>query len=321
MIGTDLAQAAQLLNAGKIVAIPTETVYGLAANGLDPQAVARIFAAKNRPSFDPLILHLPNFEAAEQYCHGIPPLANRLAVQFSPGPLTFILRKRPLVPDLVTAGHNTVGIRIPQHPLTLALLQQLDFPLAAPSANPFGYISPTTAKHVQDQLGSSIDYILDGGACAVGLESTIIDLSGTTPKVLRLGGLSLEALEEAAGQALSVQTSSSNPKAPGMLIRHYAPRKLLLLQKNTTVPTGIKEKDVALLRFQTVHPDFPAAQQYVLSESGNFTEAAARLFSVLRQLDALKHHCILAEELPEQGLGRAINDRLRRAAAGSIHEA
>lgn len=319
-IGADLTQAAQLLRAGGLVAIPTETVYGLAANGLDAQAVAKIFAAKNRPSFDPLILHLPHFAAASQYCLDIPPLAEKLAAQFSPGPLTFILRKRPSVPDLVTAGHDTVGIRIPNHPLTLALLQQIDFPLAAPSANPFGYISPTTAAHVAQQLGAQIDYILDGGPCTVGLESTIIDLSGTQPKVLRLGGLSLEALEEAADQALSVQTSSSNPKAPGMLIRHYAPKKLLLLQQNIVIPEGMKENEVVLLRFSALHPDFPSSQQFILSEKADLTEAAARLFQLMRELDALPYGCILAEPLPEQGLGRAMNDRLRRAAAGSAPE-
>lgn len=315
-LGTDLAYAAAQLRVGKLVGIPTETVYGLAANALDPEAVASIFEAKNRPAFDPLIVHLADFEQAAAYCSHIPDLAYRLAATFCPGPITFILPKNHLIPDLVSAGHPTVGIRIPNHLLTLALLQQLDFPLAAPSANPFGYVSPTTAQHVADQLGDKIAYILDGGACEIGLESTIIDLSATAPKVLRLGGLALEQLEAAVGQKLALQTSSSNPKAPGMLMKHYAPNKRLrwahepASAKNEPLPDLAK---TAWLRFSEPLAHVPLKQQFVLSPSGDFKQAASRLFALLRELDQSAFDLILVEKAPEIGLGRAINDRLKRA--------
>lgn len=312
-IGTDLPFAAAQLRAGKLVGIPTETVYGLAANAFDAEAVASIFEAKNRPAFDPLIVHLADFEQAAAHCTAIPDLAYRLAATFCPGPITFILPKNHRIPDLVSAGHPTVGIRIPNHPLTLQLLQQLDFPLAAPSANPFGYVSPTTAQHVVDQLGDKIAYIIDGGPCEIGLESTIIDLSTAAPKVLRLGGLALEQLEAAVGQKLALQTSSSNPKAPGMLLKHYAPNKKLLwadaAPQNPTVPLD----KTAWLRFSEPLPHLPLAQQFVLSASGDFKQAASRLFAVLRELDKSAFDLILVEKAPETGLGRAINDRLKRA--------
>lgn len=315
-VGTDLGFAAEQLRAGRLVGIPTETVYGLAANALDPVAVASIFEAKNRPAFDPLIVHLADFGQAAAYCSALPELAFRLAEAFCPGPITFILPKNQRIPELVSAGQPTVGIRVPRHPLTLALLQQLDFPLAAPSANPFGYVSPTTAAHVAEQLGDKIAYIVDGGPCEIGLESTIIDLSGTQPKVLRLGGLSLEQLEQAVGQRLPLQTSSSNPKAPGMLLKHYAPNKRLRWadapgqQQNEPLPELSK---TAWLRFSEPLAHVPLQQQFVLSASGDFKEAANRLFALLRELDKTGFELILVEKAPEIGLGRAINDRLKRA--------
>jgi L-threonylcarbamoyladenylate synthase len=312
-IGTDLPFAASQLRAGKLVGIPTETVYGLAANALEAQAVASIFEAKNRPAFDPLIVHLANFEQAAAFCTAIPDLAYRLAATFCPGPITFILPKNHHIPDLVSAGQPTVGIRIPNHPLTLQLLQQLDFPLAAPSANPFGYVSPTTAQHVADQLGDKIAYILDGGPCEIGLESTIIDLSIAVPKVLRLGGLALEQLEAAVGQKLTLQTSSSNPKAPGMLLKHYAPnKKLIWADAAPQTPTVAMDK-TAWLRFSEPLAHVPLKQQLVLSPSGDFKQAASRLFALLRELDQSAYDLILVEKAPETGLGRAINDRLKRA--------
>ena len=314
--GTDLPYAAAQLRAGKLVGIPTETVYGLAANALDPVAVASIFEAKNRPAFDPLIVHLASFEQAQAYCQNIPDLAYQLAAAFCPGPITFILPKNHRIPDLVSSGQPTVGIRIPNHPLTLALLQQLDFPLAAPSANPFGYVSPTTAQHVADQLGDKIAYIVDGGACEIGLESTIIDLSVAEPKVLRLGGLALEQLEAAVGQKLALQTSSSNPKAPGMLLKHYAPNKRLRWAHEPVAATDVSLPDfskTAWLRFSEPLAHVPLKQQFVLSPSGDFKQAASRLFALLRELDQSAFDLILVEKAPETGLGRAINDRLKRA--------
>lgn len=308
--GTDEALAAQHLRSGKLVGIPTETVYGLAANALDPIAVARIFEAKNRPAFDPLIVHVANMAEAQKYCSHMPDLAFQLAEKFSPGPLTYILPKNQLIPDLVSSGHSTVGIRIPNHPLTQALLQQLDFPLAAPSANPFGYVSPTTAQHVLDQLGKAVAYVLDGGPCEVGLESTIIDLSGDQPRVLRLGGLSLEELEATLGQKLAVQTSSSNPKAPGMLVKHYAPN--VVLRWENDLPEQLPQ-NIGCLRFSAPHAAFTTGRQWVLSPNGSLAEAASRLFAVLREIDQAKPDLVLVERFPETGLGRAINDRLKRA--------
>ncbi len=308
--GTDVGLAAQHLRGGKLVGIPTETVYGLAANALDELAVARIFEAKKRPAFDPLIVHIDDFAEVEKYCDRVPDLAYRLAERFCPGPLTFILPKNHRIPDLVSSGHPTVGIRVPNHPLSLALLRQLHFPLAAPSANPFGYVSPTTAQHVTNQLGEAVAYVLDGGPCAVGLESTIIDLSSPTPKVLRLGGLSMEALETALGQKLEIQRSSSNPKAPGMLLKHYAPRVRMLWEADA--PALLPAK-TACLRFSSPHPKLPLAQQWILSAEGSLAQAASRLFAALRDMDAAALDLILVERFPEQGLGLAINDRLSRA--------
>ena len=228
-IGTDRQVAKEFLEAGNVVGIPTETVYGLAGNALNPDAVLTIFRVKNRPSFDPLIVHTDSLTKLDQFVTSIPEPARLLADAFWPGPLTLLLPKRALISDLVTAGLTTVAVRIPNHPLTLALLRSLDFPLAAPSANPFGYISPTTAQHVADQLGDQIPYILDGGPAGVGIESTIVGFNDNKATVFRLGGMGLDQIEQIIGP-ISVQThSTSNPKAPGMLISHYAPRKPLIL--------------------------------------------------------------------------------------------
>ncbi len=226
-IGTDVAAAKALLEAGNVVGIPTETVYGLAGNALDPDAVLTIFRVKNRPSFDPLIVHTDAISKLDHFVTHIPEPVRRLAEAFWPGPLTLLFPKRDLIPDLVTAGLPAVAIRIPRHPLTLSLLRSLDFPLAAPSANPFGYISPTTAQHVADQLGNQVPYILDGGSADIGLESTIIGVENNQLTVFRLGGMALEQIEAVAGPVAVRTHSTSNPAAPGMLSSHYAPRKPL----------------------------------------------------------------------------------------------
>ncbi|MEM6379325.1 MAG: L-threonylcarbamoyladenylate synthase, partial [Bacteroidota bacterium] len=218
MIGTDLTHATKLLREGQVVAIPTETVYGLAGNALDIKAISEIFHVKQRPSFDPLIIHIPDIANAEKWVKKIPDNLLTLAKQFMPGPLTILVERKAIIPDLVTAGSPFVALRVPAHPLTQALLKELDFPLAAPSANPFGYISPTQAVHVQKQLGEKIPYILDGGACPVGLESTIVGIEDGQITVFRKGGLALESIKEVVGDAIQIKPfSSSNPKAPGML--------------------------------------------------------------------------------------------------------
>ena len=230
-IGVDIEQAAAFLRLGKLVAIPTETVYGLAGNALDVKAVSSIFQTKNRPSFDPLILHVASLEQVSPFVSEFPEKLKRLAEAFWPGPLTVLLPRKASVPDLVTSGLDRVAVRVPNHPLTLALLAQLDFPLAAPSANPFGYISPTQAAHVAAQLGLQIPYILDGGACAVGLESTIVGMEGEQVVIYRLGGLELSEIESLVGQVTVQAPSTSTPSAPGQLASHYAPRKPIFLGK------------------------------------------------------------------------------------------
>ena len=314
IIGTDIQEAARLLRAGELVAIPTETVYGLAANAFSETAVLKIFEAKERPAFDPLIVHTHSVEQFSQIAVSIPDMAYRLAEAFMPGPLTLILPKAEQVPLLVTSGHDSVGIRIPNHPLTLQLLRELEFPLAAPSANPFGYVSPTTAQHVEQQLGNRIPYILDGGACSIGIESTIISLAGGQVQVLRLGGLALEEIEQVLGRPVDlVKTSSSNPQAPGMLISHYAPRKKVVLGVLPELIQAYAGQRVGVLSFRDTYAGLPLQHQVALSPAGQVREAAQRLFSALRYLDGQPVDLILAEFVPEEGLGRAVNDRLRRA--------
>ncbi|WP_207433965.1 L-threonylcarbamoyladenylate synthase [Sabulibacter ruber] len=313
-IGTDLQRAVTFLSQGDLVAIPTETVYGLAANAFEEEAVVKIFEAKNRPAFDPLIVHTHSVSEISNIAREVPEVAYKLAERFWPGPLTLILPKAEHIPLLVTSGHDSVGVRIPRHPLTLELLRQLPFPVAAPSANPFGYVSPTTAQHVQDQLGERIPYILDGGACEVGIESTILRIEGDEVEVLRLGGLALEELEEVVHISKArIKTSASNPAAPGMLSSHYSPRKKMLLG---SIPENLSKVDLArvgVISLQQSFPEVPREQQIQLSTSGDLSEAARNLFSALRTLDAQPIDLILAEPMPEHGLGLAINDRLQRA--------
>jgi L-threonylcarbamoyladenylate synthase len=304
--------AKKLLEQGDVIAIPTETVYGLAGNALNDEAVLKIFKVKNRPNFDPLIIHTNSVEKVKQNVSDFPPMAQQLADAFWPGPLTLLLPKIAQISDLVTSGLDRVGVRIPNHPLTLALLADLDFPLAAPSANPFGYISPTTAQHVATQLGGKIPYILDGGNCTIGIESTIIGFDEGQPVVYRLGGIAVEDIEKVIGKVVVRTHSTSNPKAPGMLKSHYSPRKPLSLK----VPLMLSENhNCGYLGFQTPHLQIATKNQRILSNTANYDEAAKNLFAYLRQLDELEIDNIYAELLPEEGLGRAINDRLRRAAA------
>lgn len=300
-----IAEAADLLRAGALVAVPTETVYGLAADARNDRAVAAIYAAKNRPAFNPLIVHLPDLAAVARLAV-LTPEAERLAAAFWPGPLTLVL---PLRPDaglspLVTAGLDTVAIRLPAHPVARALLTQAGIPVAAPSANPSGRVSPTRAEHVLAGLSGRIAAVLDGGPCAVGVESTIIALDGP-PALLRPGGVAVEAIEAALGAPLLMPGDPSTPKAPGQLASHYAPEARVRLNA-----TQAREGEV-LVGFG------PIAGHLTLSASGNLLEAAANLFHFLREADALAGPggAIAFAPVPETGLGRAINDRLRRAAA------
>ncbi len=313
ILGTDILQAKQLLEQGKLVAIPTETVYGLAANALNPDAVLSVFKAKDRPSFDPLIVHTDSIEKIERWVTRFPAALKTLATAVWPGPLTIVLPRNEWIPDIVTSGLETVGIRIPNHPLTLSLLQSLDFPLAAPSANPFGYISPTQAEHVNQQLGHLIPYILDGGSCQVGIESTIVAWENSRLHVLRLGGLSVEAIENLSHQKVTLNLNqSSNPQAPGMLKSHYAPRKPLYIGDIDQLLKQHAGKRIGVLNFQRVLSDIPI--QRTLSIPGDSYEASKNLFRFLRELDQSDAQVLITEFVPEFDLGRAINDRLFRAA-------
>lgn len=312
-IGKDIGKARQLLEQSELVSIPTETVYGLAGNALDVRAVTRIFKVKNRPAFDPMIVHTYNLEEVQSFIRNIPRQAYLLARSFWPGPLTLLLPKKQNIPDIVTAGLTHVAVRVPDHPLTLDLLQRLDFPVAAPSANPFGYISPTTAKHVNDQLGDKIPYILDGGPCRVGIESTIIGFEGDFPVIYRLGGTSREEIEKVLGKVKVQPQAGSDPKAPGMLKSHYAPRKEIIIGNLEKLAGKYDPEHTAILSFKTGFTE--RERQVILSEKGDLDEAAQNFFSALRYLDTIPGKTILAEYVPDKGLGKAINDRLRRAAA------
>ncbi len=313
-IDQDIHTAIDLLTKSELVGIPTETVYGLAGNAFDALAVAKIFEVKERPTFDPLIMHTSSFGRLSEFVMDIPEEAKRLSEHFWPGPLTMVFKKKNVIPDLVTSGLDTVAVRIPNHPLTLELLQNLDFPLAAPSANPFGYVSPTSALHVNEQLGGKIQYILDGGPCHVGIESTIISFEEEIT-VLRLGGCKIEEIEKIVGKVRVNLHSSSNPTAPGMLESHYSPLTPIKLGKIDEDILANPNKKIGILSYKEWFQGINSAHQFVLSEKGDLEEAATRLFTGLRHLDSLNLQLILSEFVPDEGLGRAINDRLRRAEA------
>jgi L-threonylcarbamoyladenylate synthase len=313
-IGVNIQLAIELLNSNKLVAIPTETVYGLAANAFNENAVLSIYKTKNRPQFNPLIIHSNSIERFEEWGLEIPNDVRLLANKFWPGPLTFIIPANKKVPDIVTAGTGAVAIRVPNHPLTLDLLSKLSFPLAAPSANPSGFISPTSALHVEKQLGDQIDYILDGGVCKVGVESTIISFLENEPKILRFGGLAIEEIEEVIGHQLLTNTTSKKIVAPGMLTKHYAPNHPLFLVDDVVKAIDCKNKDrVGVISFYNSVFNVPASNQFILSKSKDLNEAASNLFAAMRNIDELDIDEIYAEKFPNIGLGYAINDRLKRA--------
>lgn len=317
-IGQDISRAKTILMAGGLVAIPTETVYGLAGNALNEESVTKIFKAKNRPSFDPLIVHVADIDQAERFVEEIPNLARKLTDAYWPGPLTILLRKKSVISDLVTSGLNTVAIRVPAQELTKSLLNSLEFPLAAPSANPFGYVSPTEAAHVNEQLGDKIDYILDGGSCQVGIESTIVSFESNEPKVLRLGGLSVEDIETVIGPIHVTIHSSSTPSAPGMLKSHYAPSKSIVLETEVDLESRKDNAQIGALMFDKYVDTVPVENQFLLSPTGDLNEAARRLFLGLRVLDQREDiNTIITEFVPNEGLGKAINDRIKRATAKS----
>ena len=330
----DIQTAADLLRIGGLVGIPTETVYGLGANGLDPAAVGRIFQAKGRPQDNPLILHIPGADWLERYCRDIPAAAYELARRFWPGPLTMVLRRRDNVPDQVTAGLDTVGMRCPAHPLCRAVIQAADVPVAAPSGNTSGRPSPTTAAHMLEDMDGRIDAILDGGPCSVGVESTIVDLTCTPPRLLRPGGITLEQLRAALGEVAvdpavtRLMGAGERPRAPGMKYRHYAPKAPV------TVVTGEPERSAAYIAahagpgdgvicFEEFLPMYAGGARPVMSlgPAGDKGEQARRGFDALRAFDHTAVSAIWAQCPDSGGIGLAVTNRLNKAAGFHIVEA
>jgi L-threonylcarbamoyladenylate synthase len=308
----NIRKGAAIIKAGGVVAFPTETVYGLGADGLNPEACARIFEIKGRPRFDPLILHECSAARARKLFARVPAAALKLMAEFWPGPLTLVLPKAAAVPAIVTAGLKTVAVRVPANRHALALIKAAGRPIAAPSANSFGRLSPTSAAHVSKQLGSGPDLILDGGRTEIGVESTIITFVGSRPALLRPGGLPLEEIEKVAGPAVKIDKNGLAPLAPGCLKKHYAPRaRLKLIERGQAVKDG---KNTAYLAFSE-RPAGKFAAVKVLSRTGDLREAAAGLFGALHALENSGAGIIYAERVPAHGLGRAIMDRLRRASA------
>jgi len=308
-----ISRAVELLRQGQVVGLPTETVYGLAGDGLNPAALARIFEVKQRPLFDPLILHFTDADAAFAVAEDVPETARELARRFWPGPLTLVLRKKEVVPDLATSGLPNVAIRVPAHPVAQTLLRAFGGPLAAPSANRFGRISPTDALAVRAELGDAVPLILDGGPCAVGLESTVLSLADEKPVLLRAGGIPLEEIEAVVGPVQHATPVDDRPQAPGQLKHHYAPRKpLYLVDSATEIPS---QADIGLLLFGSPRwADTYSCIVENISPSGDLREAATKLFRALRALDDHPDVTALyAMRLPAQGLGLAINERLERA--------
>ena len=314
IISTDLLKAVELLNNEELVAIPTETVYGLAGNIFSEKAVKAIFETKERPFFNPLIVHIPNIDYLETIVEAIPEKAKFLAEAFWPGPITLVLKKKSIIPDLITGGKDTVAVRIPNHPTTLELLNQLDFPLAAPSANPFNRISPTKAEHVESYFKDKIKMVLDGGACKSGIESTIIGFENGEPIIYRLGSTSTEAIEAVVGTIEIKNKKEVAPDAPGMLERHYAPKtKTILTSHLKEAVEANKNLRIGLLTYNDILNDDAIHFKIVLSEGKNLEEAASKLYDALHQLDQQNLDLIIAERLPDYGLGKSINDRLTRA--------
>jgi len=322
-IDTDLERAAAILKQGGVVAIPTETVYGLAADALNAEAVRRVFAIKGRPADHPVIVHIAGADQLEHWARDIPEAARVLAAHFWPGPLTLVLPRRPEVPDSVTGGQDSVGLRVPAHPLTLELLRRGGFGLAAPSANRFGRVSPTTPAHVAEELDGEVDMILDGGPCPVGVESTIVSLLAPEPVLLRPGGVPLAELEAALGRPIRIARKAAEPdtaevRAPGTLAAHYAPRTPLCLAEAAALWSRAERLARKGLHIAVLAraPEREGHGDLVLSPMPSDATAYARLlYARLRELDGLGLDLILVEKVPDAAAWLAVADRLKRAAA------
>ncbi|MFT5245088.1 MAG: L-threonylcarbamoyladenylate synthase [Psychroserpens sp.] len=315
IISNNISKAVKILNNDDVVAIPTETVYGLAGNIYSDKAIRKIFEVKQRPFFNPLIVHLHSVEQLDEIVSEFPPKAKLLADAFWPGSLTLVLKKKSTIPDIITAGKETVAVRIPSHPVALALLKELSFPLAAPSANPFNRISPTKALHVESYFKNPIQMVLEGGECKNGLESTIIGFENNEPILYRLGAISTEEIENVVGKINIKTKEEKTPNAPGMLAKHYAPKtKTYLVNDIDKFITDYEDKAIGLVSFSEVITASNIKHVEILSKSRDLKEAASNLYSSLHILDHLNLDMIVAQRFPDIGLGKSINDRLERAA-------
>ncbi len=313
--GKDINYAAEIIKQNQVVGIPTETVYGLAANAYEADAIIKIYELKQRPHFNPLIVHIPDISFLQQITMHQPEVLLKLAEQFWPGPLTIIFNKKEVIPSLVTAGKKTVAVRIPSHPITLNLLKLLQLPLAAPSANIYGSISPTSAKHVIKNFGNKIQYVLDGGNCEIGIESTIIMLNDDEKFcILRHGGISEEQIKKVTGYTPDTFINPEKSISPGLSKSHYAPSIPLFIGSINELLKKHHEEKIAVIGFGKKYGDIRIIYQADLSSVSNLNEAAKNLFSTLQQADNSGADVILASLVTDAGIGKAINDRLQRAA-------
>ncbi|MCC6703152.1 MAG: threonylcarbamoyl-AMP synthase [Fluviicola sp.] len=316
MLTKNIELASKALKKEQIIGFPTETVYGLAGNAFSEKAIKSIFELKNRPFNNPLIVHISSMLQLHEVAIEIPEKAFLLAKHFWPGPLTFILKKHPQIPLLVTANQATVAVRMPNHPMALKLLDQLNFPLVAPSANPYQAISPTKAEHVEQYFKDQLQVILDGGPCEHGIESTIVGFEGDSIIVYREGSVTLKQLEKIADKLTLKSNENHSPVAPGMHSKHYAPKtpSILTNQLKTVIEQNEYLK-IGILTFKETRLKYPVAIQFYLTQNGNLKEAAKNLYAKLHELDAFDLDLIIFEKAPDRGLGKTINDRLKRAAS------
>jgi len=313
-ISKNIQLAVDLLNNEEIIGFPTETVYGLAGNIFSEKAVNSIFDVKQRPKTNPLIVHIAKIEHLDKIANEIPENAIKLANTFWPGPMTLLLKKNDSIPDYITAGKDSVAVRIPNHTMALEILHAIDFPLAAPSANPFGMISPTTAKHVADFFPNKIKAVFDGGDCENGIESTIVGFDNENVIVYRLGAISIENIEKIVGTTTQFTNENHSPVAPGMMKKHYAPNTNFILTDKISIEI---EKNnhlrIGILTFDKNYDSSAILHKEILSKSSNFSEASKKLYAAMHRLDQLDLDLIIAERFPDYDLGKSINDRLTRA--------
>jgi L-threonylcarbamoyladenylate synthase len=315
IVSKDINEAARLLSNEEVIAIPTETVYGLAGNIYSDKAIKQIFATKNRPPFNPLIVHISAIDALHKVAQQIPDAAFLLAERFWPGPLTLILPKKNHISNLVSGGKATVGVRVPNHSLTLSLLDLLDFPLAAPSANPSGRISPTKVEHIISYFSDTLPMVLDGGACQRGVESTIVGFEGKDIVIYRLGAIQLEDIKALVGDLRVKHYASQTPDAPGMLLKHYATTTPLVLTNNLMQEVEKhKDKKIGILHFDDVDMDLTHIKSAIVCQSSNYEQGAQQLYDFMHYLDEQQLDLIIAQKCRPEGLGLTINDRLFRAA-------